>query len=98
LAERRAVFASARREREALRLCEELDIPLLLTDDLAAREAAVGVGATPVGSIGIIAKSQVAGMIDLSEAEWALRELQKTSSLFVSRAIVEGAILVLRLR
>ena len=62
-------------EREALRLCEELDIPLLLTDDLAAREAAVGVGVTPVGSVGIVAKSHVAGMIDISEAERALRQL-----------------------
>lgn len=83
-------------EREALRLSEELGIPLLLTDDLAAREAAVGVGVTPVGSVGIIAKSHVAGMIDLAEAERALRELQETSSLFVSRAIVEGAIRALR--
>lgn len=83
-------------EREALRLCEELGIPLLLTDDLAAREAALGVGVTPVGSVGIIAKSHVAGMIDLAETERALRELQETSSLFVSRAIVEGAIRALR--
>lgn len=82
--------------REALRLSEELGIPLLLTDDLAAREAAVGVGVTPVGSVGIIAKSHVAGMIDLAEAERALRERQETSSLFVSRAIVEGAIRALR--
>jgi hypothetical protein len=33
---------------------------------------------TPVGSVGIIAKSHVAGMIDLAEAERALRELQET--------------------
>jgi hypothetical protein len=46
--------------------------------------------------VGIIAKSHVAGMIDLAEAERALRELQETSSLFVSRAIVEGAIRALR--
>jgi predicted nucleic acid-binding protein len=83
-------------EREALRLCEELGIPLLLTDDLAAREAAVGLGVTPVGSVGIVAKSRVAGMIDLAEAERALRELYDTSSLFVSRAIVEGAVRALR--
>jgi predicted nucleic acid-binding protein len=83
-------------EREALRLCEEQGISLLLTDDLAAREAAVGVGVTPVGSVGIIAKSHFAGLIGLGEAERALRELQETSSLFVSQAIVEGAIRVLR--
>ena len=83
-------------EREALRVCEELGIALLLTDDLAARKAAIGAGVTPVGSVGIIAKSQVAGTIDFTEAERALRELYDTSSLFVSKAIIEGAIDALR--
>lgn len=83
-------------ERAALHLCAELGVPLLLTDDLAAREVAQQRGVTPVGSVGIVAKSYLIGNITLAEAESALGRLYDTSTLFVSRAIVEQAMSILR--
>lgn len=83
-------------EKSALYLCARLAVPLLLTDDLAAREAAARRGITPVGSVGIVARSHRSGRIGLSEAESALARLYDTSSLFVSRTIVDSAIRALR--
>ncbi len=83
-------------ERAALQLCARLQISLLLTDDLAAREAAARLGVTPVGSVGIVAKGHVSGLIDLTEAQTALGRLYDTSTLFVARALIDQAILALR--
>lgn len=83
-------------ERAALHLCARLQIPLLLTDDLAAREAARRLGVTPVGSVGIVAKGHHSGLIDLAEAEAALGRLYDTSTLFVARALIDQAIFALR--
>lgn len=43
-----------RGETEALFLCQSRTIPFLLTDDLAARDAAQKLHITPVGSLGIV--------------------------------------------
>ena len=85
-------------EQESLYLCREMGIPLLLTDDLAAREAAKRLGITPIGSLGIIVKAYHLGQIALEEAERYIAALYDVSSLYVTRTIVELAIEQLRNR
>ncbi len=79
-------------EHESLFLCTRLDVPLLLTDDLAVRRAAKRLGLTPVGSLGIIARAHSVGRLSREDAERHLRNLYAVSSLFVTQAIVELAI------
>jgi predicted nucleic acid-binding protein len=85
-------------EQESLYLCREMGISLLLTDDLAAREAAKRLGITPIGSLGIVVKAYHLGQIALEEAERYIAALYDVSSLYVTRAIVELAIEQLRNR
>ncbi|HEY3321162.1 MAG TPA: nucleic acid-binding protein [Planctomycetota bacterium] len=77
-------------------LCEERGIRTLLTDDLAARDAAARLGITAVGSVGIIARAYRSGLTDLSTAEQSLRALQSVSTLFVTPELVETAVRALR--
>ncbi len=79
-------------EIECLYLCLERGIPLILTDDLAAREAAKSLGIIPVGSLGIVVRAYKSGLLSLGEAEQKLSDLYEVSSLFVTRTIVELAI------
>jgi len=67
-------------------------VPILLTDDLAVREAAKCLNLTPVGSLGIVARACQLGQISLADAERDIVALYDMSSLFVTRAIVELAI------
>lgn len=83
-------------ERDCLYLCQQAETSLLLTDDLAVREAARRLGPTPVGSVGIISKAYQAGHISSSDAEQYLGDLYDVSTLFVTRTIVELAIEQLR--
>ncbi len=83
-------------ERECLYLCKKINVPLILTDDLAVRDAAVRLGIVPAGSLGIVVKSYRVGEISLSEAEDKLYALYEVSSLFVTKAIVDVAIENLR--
>jgi predicted nucleic acid-binding protein len=85
-----------RGELECLTLCRELGLSLLLTDDLAARDAAKSLGITPVGSLGVVVRSHMAGLLSLKDAESCLEDLYRVSSLFVTHAIVELAIEQLR--
>lgn len=79
-------------ECESLYLCHRVNVPILLTDDLAVRDAAKRLGLTPVGSLGIIVRAYRLGYIALIEAERHITALYDTSSLFVTRTIVELAI------
>lgn len=79
-------------ERECLYLCKKISVPLILTDDLAVRDAANLLNIIPVGSLGIVVKAYKSGQISLSEAERMINALYDISSLFVTRAIVEIAI------
>lgn len=79
-------------ERESLCLCNQLDIPILLTDDLAVREAARRLCVRPVGSLGIVVRAHKEGVLTYSEAEKSLIALYEESSLFVTQTIVEIAI------
>ena len=79
-------------ERECLYLCQQIGVPILLTDDLAVRETVKGLNLIPVGSLGIAVRAYRMGHISLAEAEHHIIELYDVSSLFVTRAIVELAI------
>jgi len=79
-------------EVECLYLCQMTDISILLTDDLAVREAAKRLKITPVGSLGIVVKAYRQGRIPITDAESHIADLYNVSSLFVSRVIVEIAI------
>jgi predicted nucleic acid-binding protein len=87
-------------EQEGLYLCQQTGANLILTDDLAVRKAARSLHLTPVGSLGIVVRAYQAGgyRLTLTEAEQILWALQDTSTLFVTRAIVELAIEELRRR
>ncbi|NTU62632.1 MAG: hypothetical protein HGB05_04350 [Chloroflexi bacterium] len=84
-------------EQECLLLGKQLNVPLLLTDDLAARDAAKRLSLKPVGSLGVIVRAYRHGLVPLTDAERFLSELYSVSSLFVTRDIVEIAIQQLRL-
>ena len=79
-------------ECECLCLCKNLKVVTLLTDDLAARDAAKRLGITPVGSLGVIVRAYRDGRISLEEAERCILALDSISTLFVTKAIVELAI------
>jgi predicted nucleic acid-binding protein len=83
-------------ESECLFLCRQLDVPLLLADDLAARDAARRQGVRPVGSLGIVVRAFHFGRLSLAEAEDRIRQLHRVSSLFVTQTIADLAIEQLR--
>lgn len=85
-----------RGEQECLFLCRQLNVPLLMTDDLAARDAAKRLGLRPIGSLGAVVRAYRQDVISLADAERFLDELYAASSLFVTRDIVEIAIQQLR--
>jgi predicted nucleic acid-binding protein len=79
-------------ECECLCLCVRSAVPLLLTDDLAVRDAAKRLDLMPVGSLGLVVRAYRIGLLTLAAAEHCLRDLQSVSSLYVVPAIVELAI------
>ena len=81
-------------ERAAIAVAEERGIALL-TDDLAARQAASDVGVEVHGSIGVIALGYARGLLDREEAASLMRALQRETSLFVTEAVVERGIRML---
>jgi predicted nucleic acid-binding protein len=81
-------------ERAALAVTEE-HAYVLLTDDLAAWEAASDAGVEVHGSIGVIALSYARGLLDRDEAASLMRALQRETSLFVTEAVVERGIRML---
>ncbi|PSP49443.1 nucleic acid-binding protein [Halobacteriales archaeon QH_7_69_31] len=78
-------------ERAALAFTTERAV-VLLTDDLAAREAAADAGVEVRGSIGVIALGYGRGLLHRDEAAWRMRALQRETSLFVTEAVVERGI------
>jgi predicted nucleic acid-binding protein len=81
---------------ECLYLCQHTRVSTLLTDDLSVREVAKRLSLTPVGSLGIVVRAYRTAHITLADAESYLNALYDTSSLFVTRAIVDLAIAQLR--
>lgn len=81
-------------ERAAIAVAKEREV-VLLTDDLAAREAASDAGIEVHGSIGIIALGYGRGLLDRDEAASRMWALQRETSLFVTEAVVEHGIRML---
>ena len=81
-------------ERAAIAVAEERGV-VLLTDDLAAREAASDADVEVHGSIGVIALGYDRGLLDRDEAASRMRALQRETSLFVTEAVVERGIRML---
>jgi predicted nucleic acid-binding protein len=79
-------------ELESVTLCRQIGVPLLLTDDLAVREAAKRCGLRPVGSLGIVVRAYRLGRTSRSDAEASILALYHVSSLFVTRALADLAI------
>jgi predicted nucleic acid-binding protein len=71
-------------DRAALALAVDRAIDLVLTDDLALREACHRFGKVPVGSIGILFRCQTAGLIAKPALEQSLRRLFDESTLHLS--------------
>ena len=83
-------------EQECLHVCLSKHVSILLTDDMAVRDAARRLHIVPVGSLGIVISAFKGEEITLQEAELYIAELHDVSSLFVTRAIAELAIEQLR--
>jgi predicted nucleic acid-binding protein len=81
-------------ERAAIAVAKERGI-VLLSDDLAAREAASNVGIEVHGTIGVITLGYSRGLLDRDEAASLMRALQRETSLFVTDAVVERGIRML---
>lgn len=77
-------------DREALAMAQARDCPLL-TDDLDLRAAAKALGVRPVGSVGLIVLAGLTGVVGRSEALQALDALLASSSLFVTKRILDEA-------
>jgi len=71
-------------------------ISILLTDDMAVRDAARHLHIVPVGSLGIVVSAFKQGELTLQEAESYIGDLYGVSSFFLTRAIAELAIEQLR--
>lgn len=78
-------------ELAALAMCRSLSVSTVLTDDLAAREAAKKLGCVPVGSIGVILRAAREGRVSRLDARALLQRLGR-SSLFTTPALLEAAV------
>jgi len=81
-------------ERAAIAVAEQRGV-VLLTDDLAARQAAADAGVEVHGSIGVIVLGHARSGLDRDEAASRMRSLQRGTSLFVTEAVVEHGIQML---
>ena len=68
---------------------------VLLTDDLAARDAAEDVNVEVHGSLGVIVLAYTRGELTKSKAAELMRALQTETSLFITDAVVERGITLL---
>ncbi len=85
-----------RGECEAFYVARTANVPIILTDDMVARQTAHRLGITPVGSLGIVVRAARGGLIPRENAAAHLVALHEVSSLFVTRAIVDIALEQLR--
>jgi predicted nucleic acid-binding protein len=79
-------------ELQALTLCNRLKVELFLTDDLDARDAGKQLGFEVHGSVGVLVRAYRDGLIDLKRVKRALGDLYSICKLFLTKAIIEGAI------
>lgn len=81
-------------ERAAIAIAKDRSV-VLLTDDLAAREAASDAGVDVHGTVGIIALGYGREVLDKDEAKSRMRALQRETSLFISETVIERGIQLL---
>ena len=81
-------------ERAAIAVAEERGV-VLLTEDLAAREAASEAGVEVHGSVGVSALGYARGLLDRDGATSLMRALQRETNLLVTEAVVERGIRML---
>ena len=79
-------------ESSVIWLCKSLEVPLLLTDDLTAREVVIELGIRPVGTAGIIVRCFRDGIITQKHAIGLLKLLHTKSSLFITSELINYAI------
>ena len=75
-------------ESSVIWLNKNLKIPILLTDDLDAREVAISLDIKVVGTIGVIIRSFREDIIDENSAIQILKDMYEKSSLFVTRELI----------
>lgn len=85
-----------RGELDCLSVAYERQPSTLLTDDLAARTAAERLGIDVHGTVGLIAYGVRRQWLSVEVAQQALERLYHQSSLFVTYAIIERAIQLLK--
>lgn len=83
-------------ERQVIYLAQKLKPCIVLTDDLAARDACERLRIETHGSVGIIAYAFHHKWISFSKAKETLLMLSRKSALFITSAIIERAIIELR--
>lgn len=74
-----------------LAMAHTRSVPLILTDDLDVRDAAEALRIRPVGSVGILLRAATVGTMDTGAIDKALTALHETSSLFITRDLVDRA-------
>lgn len=72
-------------ERDAILLAQELSADLVLLDDRQARNAALDLGLTITGTVGVLDKASRAGLIDL---RLVLKNLQNTN-FYVANELID---------
>ena len=79
-------------EASILALCKALQVSIMLTDDLDAREAAKQLDIQPAGTVGIILRCYREKKINFNRAKKLLLELSSKSSLFITSGLIAYAI------
>ena len=79
-------------EASVIWMCKSFNIPILLTDDLNAREVAKSLDITSVGTIGIIIRNFREKKISREDAARALKDIFDNSSLFITSQLINNAI------
>jgi predicted nucleic acid-binding protein len=79
-------------EASILALCKALQVPIMLTDDLEAREVAKQLNIQPTGTIGIILRGYRKKIINYNRAKELLLELSAKSSLFITSNLIAYAV------
>ena len=94
--ERTVKYKSDAGEIDVLYLASKLERIIIITDDLAARTIAEKLSFEVHGSVGIITLAYCARWISKKRAEQFLKDLYDKSNLFITRAIIENAIMQLK--
>jgi predicted nucleic acid-binding protein len=79
-------------ESSVIWLCKALHVPIVLTDDLDARDVSEQLGLTPVGTMGIIMRGYREKLLNQEKAIQILKGIHTLSSLFVTSDLIKYAI------